>query len=705
MPALPSRQARRFSVSLAMVLAAVVLAAAACAGPGAMRGGEGPHGSDGEPQDASQKEPHGADENEAVVLAPVDSCDALRGWLADALVEQWAGYDGHEQGGVAEARSDGGGASAGPSSFTGTNNQEVGVDEMDFVKTDGTYIYILQGNTFSIVRAFPADEAETLASLRLPGTGGGALFLHGDRVVVASQVLDADGSGEAVEVPFPAGSVRLTFIDVSARSAPVIERHIDIEGRLVSGRLVGSQAWFVTRHSPSTAWEIRDEVFGQITQWPTVGDNSIEEQLAARTQMREMLRPLVLAALEKRDVERFLPQLRVSVEGEQAREPEALASCARWMRPGGMPQPGTLAVTQIDLSDADGTTRTSGVLASGWQVYASDENLYVVRRKEDRPRSQVHKFALDATTGPRYQASGTVDGWLLNAFSMSEHDGFLRVATTTWNTTLPDGSTLPGGIHLFVLEEHEGRLSTVGALKGLAPGEQLNAARMMGERGYLQMSRQVEPLYTLDLRDPRKPRVVGEIKLPGRWVSLYPLGEDHLLIVGMEGITGVAVSVFDVEDVAEPKLVHQHAISHRGWRWGEALYDHHAYTFHDGVLAVPASWADPHDAHDWFTGIQVLRVDAEEGIEAMGQVDHDQLAVQACVAYYTQLQQRHASQHEANDDVATCAQPGHAAGWVQMRRSIFIDDTLVSISTAGIKFSPLAALDETLASLAMPVTR
>src|SRR5690606_34029495 len=129
----------------------------------------------------------------------------------------------------------------------------------------------------------------------------------------------------------------------------------------------------------------------------------------------------------------------------------------------------------------------------------------------------------------------------------------------------------------------------------IAPGEQIQSARFMGDRGYLVTFERIDPLFTIDFSDPEKPRIAGELKIPGFSSYMHPLGENHILAVGMDGtetgqLTGMQVSIFDITDFDKPELVHKHKLGDDRWAWSEAMWNHHAFTFHNGVLAVPASW-------------------------------------------------------------------------------------------------------------------
>ena len=114
----------------------------------------------------------------ALKLNALQSCDAYKTYVTDALVEQHR----PRRGSVSTANSTPGGAQpepAGPSPMdgaasaasaaltrvTGTNNQEAGVDEPDIVKTDAKgNLYIARGNFLRIVAGHPPAALKVSAS-------------------------------------------------------------------------------------------------------------------------------------------------------------------------------------------------------------------------------------------------------------------------------------------------------------------------------------------------------------------------------------------------------------------------------------------------------------------------------------------------------------------------------------------------------------
>src|SRR5207247_4143430 len=139
-------------------------------------------------------------------------------------------------------------------------------------------------------------------------------------------------------------------------------------------------------------------------------------------------------------------------------------------------------------------------------------------------------------------------GTILNQYSMDEAGGYLRVATTLGQWT-PEGSRTSAAVYVF-----DDLLNPVGSLTGLAEGERIFAARFLGDRAYLVTFRRVDPLFVMDVSDPRAPRVLGELKMPGVSDYIHPYDETHLIGVGMDDPSGTGRLhglQFSLSDVAD----------------------------------------------------------------------------------------------------------------------------------------------------------
>jgi uncharacterized secreted protein with C-terminal beta-propeller domain len=327
---------------------------------------------------------------------------------------------------------------------------------------------------------------------------------------------------------------------------------------------------------------------------------------------------------------------------------------------------GLLTVLTVDLAQGLEPVDSVAVMTDGRIVYASPESLYVAtERWLDRPdpntpteersgaTTAIHKFDIASPSRTQYRGSGRVSGYLLSQWSLSEHRGVLRVVSTEspawWGGDVGETESF-----LTTLRDRGGLLVPAGRIGGLGKGERVYAVRFLGEVGYVVTFRQVDPLYTVDLAVPERPRVLGELKIPGYSAYLHPVGEDLLLGVGQdvseEGRPlGTQLSLFDVSDLRRPTRLHKASL---GQGWSEAESDHHAFLFwpRSGLVVLPFEQRA--------VGYRVSRAG---GIDAVGRIEHEQ------------------------------GKLGHTAG---VRRSLVVRDSVLTVSDSGVKSSSPATLAE-----------
>jgi hypothetical protein len=216
-----------------------------------------------------------------------------------------------------------------------------------------------------------------------------------------------------------------------------------------------------------------------------------------------------------------------------------------------------------------------------------------------------------------------VPGHLLNQFSMSEHEGNLRVATTEG---APWGGTEQSESLVTVLAPQGEQLAEIGQVGDLGKGEQIYSVRYAGDVAYVVTFRQTDPFYTVDLSDPAAPRVVGELKIPGYSAYLHPIGDNLVIGVGQDAsdegrVQGTKVSLFDVTDLAAPVELATWSLADSN---SVAEWDHHAFLYWPATkqLVLPVNqWSERGDGTG-FWGAVVLTVD-RAGITEVGRVQHD----------------------------------------------------------------------------------
>ena len=566
--------------------------------------------------------------------------------------------------------------------FSGTNNQEKGVDEGDFVKTDGFHMYAINGNRLHIFGIPQFGELQPVSEYKLEGYPR-ELLVHsaGNRLAVFSTIwveslplqhplrdgIVADNLGNSLvgsrSLYFRAHQVtKITLLDIETRSRPQLVREIYIEGDALATRLVDSTVRIGTYSWMNIPYV--DPWFG----WQG-GDADIEtRKRTARAAIRALRAEDLLPASYER-----LP------DGTFTKHSVVEHGFDSFYRPMNSDGRGITSVITFDLLDDSPVLDADHVITNYPKFYATADNLYIAESSHDwwwfwsRPshpdQLNIHKFETPVANESHYVGSGRVHGTLLNSFSMDEHDGFLRVATTTdpWARWWVDEPS-PPATHVWVLEHDTDKLVQVGHVGGIAEGEQLFAARFEGDRGFLVTFERVDPLFTLDLADPENPSVVGELEIPGFSTYIHAIEDDKLLTIGVGGDEdGVnwetQISMFDVADFANPGLVDTQLLSEdANWSWSEAMREHKAFQYWapKQLLAVPVSTfrADPlQSGWQYLSVLELITVDTTSGLERKGSIDHSHLYNRDSNVYWYN---------------------------VDIRRSFFMGDFIYAISDRGI---------------------
>lgn len=480
-------------------------------------------------------------------LVPFDDCEELRQWyVEEALphVGPW-GFDGGwlyggdwGPGVVTDTLSAAGAPTRDvtelsvESSETGTNVQEAGVDEPDRAKTAGSLVVHLRGNRLVVTDAGGGEPRE-LSTLRLPrGLVSPELLVSGDTVLVLGTTTPFWGG------PVPLGGIieddvirpvapmtedsRLLEVSLADPTDPRVESDQTLGGRIVSARQYDGTVRLVLR-----------------TGYPTLDfvqpDRERSEREAERAN-RQIVRDS--------DISDWLPTARLG-DGDW----EPLVDCADVRHPRTGAGFGTVSLLTFDAEDPTERDATA-VTAEGETVYSSADRLYLATWAGETA-TQVHAFSLDGTT-TSYVASGKVDGTLKDRWSMDEHAGVLRLAVAHG----PGWSPTENGI--TTLREEGDRLVVVGSVRGLGPEEEIKSVRWFDDLAVVVTFQQTDPLYTVDLSDPARPRTLGQLKIPGFSEYLHPIGDGLLLGVGQDAsrtgqTRGAQASLFDLGDLTTPR--------------------------------------------------------------------------------------------------------------------------------------------------------
>jgi uncharacterized secreted protein with C-terminal beta-propeller domain len=446
--------------------------------------------------------------------------------------------------------------------------------------------------------------------------------------------------------------VQLTLIDVSDRAAPTVVSETRFDGNFQDARAVGDSLYVVTTDNfglptPNTICTDRDPQDPKPTPTdpnaPIIGPAiAVDRFWYPNQDCVYESRESYLARITGHELELGIPQA-VSVSGaglpstsnspidqvdipanvvlwtdgqaaggsagsgDEFSDVATTSTALAWRplnaatdiyRPQNADDTNLLSITTFDLSSSVPGPAASTAIAGAYstQIYASTNSIYLVNPQYGAllgggDASAILKFDLDIA-GVDLVARGVVRGTTLNQFSIDEHNGYLRIATTSWSGDRVN--------NIYVLAQSGSELSVVGKLEDVARGEQLFSARFLGDRGFIVTFRRIDPLFALDLSDPTNPKVVGELHIPGFSNYLQAADDSHLIGIGRNATaTGLAqelqVSLFNVGDLSNPQLTDRYSFDPNGWQWSNATSDPQAVGFYEGydVLAIPVTATAP----------------------------------------------------------------------------------------------------------------
>jgi hypothetical protein len=673
-------------------------------------------GGDGQGDDSPGKGQGGVGRNDAPLRA-LDGCDALAEVIREnAIIEMNKRVDQAQQSYLAnqgcweesptadagdaagDDSSGGGGSVAPPTDVSGTNNQVAGVDEADMVKNDGHYLYVVSNGALHIIEAWPAANTKEVAKVEFTGEPR-KLFVQGDRALVYTASTDDPYYSECTygydcDFSGDGSSTTILVYDIKDRAKPVKVREVALTGSLVAARRIGNAVHTVVSDGAIS--------FEGLSTFPEDLSYCGEPLIETVAKLKfDALRKKNEQTIRNADVLAKLPQVNDSVAGAKS----LLASCQGFYATAVQQGAAFTTVLSLDMSAEKAATSATVVSRPG-AVYASESGLYMAVRDNVfdpyayyggdegsdplEETSAIHRFRIgDQPELTAYEASGQVPGHVIGQFAMDEHADKLRVATSIgW---VPDERVNSA---VSVLGRNGKELVLAGQVKGLAPKEDIRSVRFDGDRGFIVTFKKTDPLFVLDLKDPEKPSVLSELKIPGFSTYMHLMDENHLLTIGYDAddqgdfawFAGIQLQIFDVSDPKAPKLAHKHLIGTRG-STSEAATNHLAFNYFakKNLLALPMQICEGGSGGSYgtdmtFNGLMVFDVTAEGGFNERGRVSHPGF--------------------DGSYDDNLCMQ-WWAGATTGVKRSVIMDDFVYSIASDMVRVQSLAALGTDIASVSI----
>lgn len=420
--------------------------------------------------------------------------------------------------------------------YSGTNLQTQGVDESDFVKTDGSYIYTVSHNEILITDIRKKALKQT-GKIQISETSSDRvleMYVDGD---ILSVIVESEDSGLEMQADdtenytedcfyyFSEGTqTQVLTYDISDPEKPVKTGCVTQDGRYQTSRKIGNIIYLFTNKRISMPQQTKEEAVTEenVSGWiPLVNDKAVDAE-----------------------------DIYVDNGG------------------GGS---NSLLISSVNVKNPDQVVDNTMILSQYVDIYVSESAFYVYQIKGswNDAVTQIAKFGL---ADGKMDADGavSVNGRVTDTFAINEQSGKLRVLTTSQDSVNGEDTN-----NLYLFDKN---LSLTGKIEGLAQGEEIYAARYLGNMAYFVTYRNTDPLFAVDLSDDRNPKVRGELKISGFSEYLHFWGDDKLIGIGYETDektgehTGIKITMFDISDPADLKEVESLVL--KDYNYSEALYNY-----------------------------------------------------------------------------------------------------------------------------------
>ena len=413
--------------------------------------------------------------------------------------------------------------------YSTTNIQVENVDEADITKTDGDYIYSISENKVIITSVINPEEIEIVATIDL--SGGSIpedLILYNDKLVV---IATKNANGTSWSYRYDNTNTEVKVFDITVKEKPNLVKSYELYEPYYTSRCIDNVLYVIA------SGRLRED------------DKKIER------------------GYKEDNVEQEIELKKIKYLKSVETTNQTLISV-------------------VDLNNPKEKIKLDSYLMDISNAYVSENSIYLLNQKYeynsyappisalfgakgaigaftydyDTSKSgyytEIYKFNINKDGNVDYDTKNTIKGRTINQYSLDELNGHLRVA-------LYDND----GARVAIFDEN---LKQIGISDYVAKGETMYSSRFIGNKVYLVTFKTMDPLFVIDLSDETKPKVLGELHIPGYSTYLHPYDENHLIGIGMQTeeivnrnsygkvisttsrIIGMKMALFDVSDVHNP---------------------------------------------------------------------------------------------------------------------------------------------------------
>jgi inhibitor of cysteine peptidase len=417
--------------------------------------------------------------------------------------------------------------------YSQTNTQVFGIDEADTVKTDGKYLYTYSESEKAIV-ILDARTLERIKSIKIPSNyASPSFYLTKNKLILTATKYGAYNASWYGWYNNEQKSI-IALYDISTPSRVSLIRVMQIDGALSDSRIaddgmmtavIATSYWTPPLYRGYDMSMKSTESMKWVTPKYEYSEKTLVPKISDTTYLRGTPKMTNRTIADCNRMSSLLPDTKTLKNYQFS--------------------PTLTSIVRFDTT-LSGPITSQVVLSEAWQIHLSRNSIYLTSNMwspsgyvSSCPANArcampaiwnnwvsttlVHRFAFDGIR-TRYVYSRSISGSPLTQYSMDEDAAKnFRIVTTL---SSPERST-----RVSILSP-TGNL--LGALSDIAPGENFQSSRFIGNRLYLVTFQQIDPLFVIDLSLSKSPRILWELKIPGYSTYLHPYDSDRLIGVGYD---------------------------------------------------------------------------------------------------------------------------------------------------------------------------
>lgn len=390
--------------------------------------------------------------------------------------------------------------------FSDTDEQVQGISEGDIVKTDGSHIYTVRDSVTGSKVCIYDTSPKQIADFRLKNVDVNEMYLYGDKLVILAQ-------------RWPDSS------DVNAGSSAK-GAHTDV---MFLPDNMETEIWIYDISDPATPKKIVKHTQSGSYNTSRMADGFLYVFSDYYVSGKKH---------DKEKPETFIPLADGEVLQEKDIETVSKKKNNRYM-----------VMTSLALQKPEKYADRFSAFGGSDKYYMNEAHIFITERLYDAEldgvRTRITRFGYQDGSFEK-QKSVKIQGFVQDSYNMHEYNGYFIVVYTRYGEDMTDNG-------LCVMNE---KMEVVGELTGLGKDEEIYSSYYLDNMAYFVTYRNTDPVFAVDLSNPKKPELVSKLKLPGFSDYLHSFGDSMLLGVGQgerKGKNGIdygalKLSVFEYDN-------------------------------------------------------------------------------------------------------------------------------------------------------------